>query len=56
MWRAVRQDGNPREPFVIAEQRRDAPFFMFNLHLVNRPMATPEAVLGTWQEEFLGGI
>jgi peptidoglycan/xylan/chitin deacetylase (PgdA/CDA1 family) len=32
----------------------DAPFFMFNPHLVNRPMTTPDAVLGMWQEEFLG--
>ena len=32
----------------------DAPFFQFNPHLVNRPIAVTELVLNQWQEELLG--
>jgi peptidoglycan/xylan/chitin deacetylase (PgdA/CDA1 family) len=32
----------------------DAPFFMFNPRLVNRPMQSPEVVFGIWRDEFLG--
>jgi len=32
----------------------DAPFFLFNPHLINRPMAMPQLVLEQWQEELLG--
>jgi peptidoglycan/xylan/chitin deacetylase (PgdA/CDA1 family) len=32
----------------------DAPFFMFNPRLVNRPMHNPRSVLEIWQDEFLG--
>jgi len=32
----------------------DAPFFMFNPRLVNRPMHSPEVVHGIWRDEFLG--
>jgi len=34
----------------------DAPFFQFNPHLVNRPIASTTLVLGQWQEEFLGAL
>ncbi|HEX2171354.1 MAG TPA: polysaccharide deacetylase [Dehalococcoidia bacterium] len=34
----------------------DAPFFQFNPHLVNRPIAVPNLVYGQWQEELLGAI
>jgi peptidoglycan/xylan/chitin deacetylase (PgdA/CDA1 family) len=32
----------------------DAPFFMFNPRLVNRPIQSAEHVLSIWREEFLG--
>jgi peptidoglycan-N-acetylglucosamine deacetylase len=32
----------------------DAPFFMFNPRLVNRPMQSARTVLEIWQDEFLG--
>jgi len=32
----------------------DAPFFMFNPRLVNRPMQSAEIVFGIWRDEFLG--
>jgi peptidoglycan-N-acetylglucosamine deacetylase len=34
--------------------RDDAPYFLFNPHYVNRPMASPTLVLSEWQEELLG--
>lgn len=35
-------------------QLDDAPFFQFNPHLVNRPIASTTLVLGQWQEELAG--
>ncbi|MBI3456219.1 MAG: polysaccharide deacetylase [Candidatus Rokubacteria bacterium] len=32
----------------------DAPFYMFNPRLVNRPMQSAETVFGIWRDEFLG--
>jgi peptidoglycan/xylan/chitin deacetylase (PgdA/CDA1 family) len=32
----------------------DAPYFMFNPHYVNRPMAMPQHVFDMWHEELLG--
>jgi peptidoglycan/xylan/chitin deacetylase (PgdA/CDA1 family) len=50
---------HPRGDLVelpVQWSRDDAPYFMFNPHYVNRPIASPTLVLSEWQEELLGVV
>jgi peptidoglycan-N-acetylglucosamine deacetylase len=54
-WPYIHQhpSGNVVE-LPVQWQRDDAPYFQFNPHYVNKPIASPTLVLAEWQEELLG--
>ena len=51
-----RHPGGDVVELPVQWSRDDAPYFMFNPHYVNRPIASPTLVLSEWQEELLGVV